>query len=75
MTGLVARVGASDNWSMAANAALGGGTIYGYVGRTGGNDAFGLSYDFGLGGGARFSAGAERVGGRDTASLGVTFRF
>lgn len=75
VTGLVARVGTSDNWSMAANAALGGGTIHGYVGRTGGNVAFGLSHDFGLGGGARFSAGAERVGGRDTASIGVTFRF
>lgn len=75
VTGLVARVGAQNNWSLAANVALGGGEAYGYVGRTGDNDAFGLGYGYGLGGGAHIAVGAERVGGRETASLGVTFRF
>lgn len=75
VTGLAARVGAQTNWSLAANAALGGGEAYGYAGRIGGNNAYGLSYGYGLGGGARIVAGGERVGGRSTASLGVTFRF
>lgn len=75
VTGLAARVGAQTNWSVAANAALGAGEAYGYVGRTGGNNAYGLSYGYGVGGGARIVAGGERVGGRATASLGVSFRF
>ena len=75
VTGLVARVGAQNNGSIAGSVALGGGEFYGYVGRIGGSNSAGLSYGYGLGGGARVVAGGERVGGRTTASVGVTFRF
>ena len=75
VTGLVARVGSQTNGSVAANVTLGGGELYGYLGRIGGNDTYGVSYGLGLGGGARIVAGGERVAGRTTASLGVTFRF
>ncbi len=76
---LVARIAAGapavNNGSISANMSLGGGDLYGYVGRTGGSSAFGVSYGYGLGGGARVVAGGERVGGRNTASVGVVFRF
>lgn len=75
VTGLVARVGTQTNWSLAANAGLGGGEAYGYIGRTGGDNAYGLSYGYGLGGGAKIVAGGERVGGRTTGSVGVAFSF
>lgn len=75
VTGLVARIGSQTNGSVAANVTLGGGELYGYMGRIGGNDTYGVSYGLGLGGGARIVAGGERVAGRTTASLGVTFRF
>lgn len=72
---IVARIGATTNGSISANAELGGGNLYGYVGRVGGARAYGLSYGYGLGGGATITGGAERVGGQTVASLGVAFRF
>ncbi len=76
---LVARIAdgapAVNNGSISAHVALGGGDLYGYVGRTAGSNALGISYAYGLGGGARVVAGGERVGGRNTASIGVVFRF
>lgn len=76
---IVARIGsggaANTNYAINANADLGGGNLYGYVGRVNTNNAYGLSYSYGLGGGASITAGAERVGGTTTGSVGVAFNF
>lgn len=67
--------GVNTNFSISANAQLGGGNLYGYIGRVGGANAYGLSYGYGLGGGATLTVGAERVGAATTASVGVAFSF
>jgi len=77
---IVARIEANTNFSVSANAELGGGNLYGYVGRVhdvlgASNNAYGLSYSYGLGGGASITAGAERVGSVTTGSVGVAFNF
>jgi len=72
---IVARIATNTNYAINANANLGGGNLYGYVGRVNTNNAYGLSYSYGLGGGASITAGAERVGGTTTGSVGVAFNF
>lgn len=76
---IVARIGtggaANTNYAVNANVDLGGGNLYGYAGRVNTNNAYGLSYSYGLGGGASITAGAERVGGLTTGSVGVAFNF
>ena len=73
---IIARVaGVATNWSLSGSAQLGGGRAYAYVGRVFGANAYGLNYGYGLGGGATLTAGAERVGARTTASVGVAFNF
>lgn len=77
---IAARIADETNFSISANAQLGGGNLYGYVGRVHNlvgtrNNAYGLSYSYGLGGGASITAGAERVGPVTTGSVGVAFNF
>lgn len=66
---------AHTNWSLSANADLGGGNLYGYVGRTWDLNAFGVNYAYDLGGGATISAGIERLGSANSAAIGVAFEF
>ena len=76
---IVARIAAGapavTNFTVSGNVDVGGGNLYGYAGRVGRSTAYGVSYGFGLGGGARVVAGAERVTGNTTASVGVVFNF
>lgn len=76
-------------WSLSANTELGGGNLYGFVGRTtpvAGSfnpgdvmrptvNTYGIHYGYGLGGGATLSVGAERIGRRTAAAVGVAFNF
>lgn len=81
---LVSRIQGFTGYSLQGSVALGGGTLYGYVGQTvtstggvatGTARAYGLNYGYSLGGGATVSVGAERVGTRTAASVGVAFNF
>jgi hypothetical protein len=71
----LARVAGANNYVLQGSTSMGGGSLYGYVGRVGANNTLGLNYGYGLGGGATLTAGAERVGGTTTASVGVAFNF
>lgn len=76
---LLARIGgATTNWSLQGNVALGGGNVYGFVGEVSNATVYGLNYGYGLGGGATVMAGVEHTelgAGRTTASVGVAFTF
>lgn len=72
---MIAANSVATNWQINGSVELGGGTAYAYVGEVFGANAYGVNYAYGLGGGANLVAGAERVGGLTTASIGVNFSF